>query len=144
MLSDDSFDLRSAPALPLAELDLLLNVQMKLLSTAFALTIEKFDITVFHLAKRSTVSAGSIANFCNGVRGITTDSLEKLLGSLSEEEFIFWLSQVAHARGIEEFVRNPVALSGFVESLDEDDAAELLLALAKKIRSSSREKASLV
>ena len=115
---------------------------MKLLSSAFALTLKEFKIKPIHISKESTVAAGSIANFCNDVRGITTDSLEKMLSTFSEEQFLFWLSQIAHARGIEEFVRNPIALAGFVERLDDDDAAELLLALAKKIRADSQEKVS--
>ena len=113
---------------------------MKLLSTAFALTLKEFQIKPIHIAKESTVASGSIANFCNEATGITTDSLEKMLGTLSEEQFLFWISQVVYARGIEEFVRQPIALAGFVSRLDDDDAAELLLALAHKIRADSREK----
>jgi len=116
--------------------------RMKVLCHAFDITLKTFNIRAIHLSKASGVSTGAISNFINDTNAITTDSLEKLLNSLSEEEFIFWLSQVAHARGIEEFVKKPIALSGFVSKLSDDLAAELLMALAKRIRERNREKAS--
>ena len=68
---------------------------------------------------------------------ITTDSLEKLLAALSDEAFAFWLSQVAHNRNLDEFVKSPVALRSFVHKLDNHAAAELLSALAAKLRESA-------
>lgn len=113
---------------------------MKLLCHAFDATLKEFDIKGLHLAKEAEVSTGAISNFRNDVNAITTDSLEKLLAALPDEAFAFWLSQVAHNRNLEEFVESPVAsiaLHSFVHKLDNYAAAELLSALAAKLREST-------
>ncbi|MEM9090986.1 MAG: helix-turn-helix transcriptional regulator [Cyanobacteria bacterium P01_F01_bin.53] len=110
---------------------------MKLLCQAFDATLNKFDIKGLHLAEKAGVSTGMISNFRNDTNAITTDSLEKLLAALSDEAFAFWISQVTHNRNLEEFVESPVALSSFVQKLDNHAAAELLSALANKLRESA-------
>ena len=113
---------------------------MKLLCHAFDATLKEFDIKGLHLAREAEVSTGAISNFRNDVNAITTDSLEKLLAALSDEAFAFWLSQVAHNRNLEKFVESPVAsiaLRSFVHKLDNYAAAELLSALATKLRESA-------
>ena len=107
---------------------------MKLLCHAFDATLKEFDIKGLHLAKEAEISTGAISNFRNDTNAITTDSLEKLLAALSDEAFAFWLSQVAHNRNLEEFIESPIALSSFVHKLDNHAAAELLSALANKLR----------
>ena len=111
---------------------------MKVLCHAFDLTLKEFDIKGSHLSEASEVASGTISNFRNDLCSITTDSLEKLLEALSDEEFTFWLSQVAHARGIEEFISNPIALDGFASKLDYEDTATLLTALASRLRKEGR------
>lgn len=110
---------------------------MKLLCHAFDVTLKKFDIKGLHLAEEADVSTGMISNFRNDTNAITTDSLEKLLAALPDEAFAFWLSQVAHNRSLEEFVESPIALRSFVHKLDNYAAAELLSALATKLREST-------
>ena len=114
---------------------------MKLLCHAFDATLKEFDIKGLHLAKDSEISTGAISNFRNDTNAITTDSLEKLLAALSDEAFAFWLSQVAHNRNLEEFVKSPVALRSFVHKLDNHAAAELLSALAAKLRENTPKQA---
>ncbi|MEO0770109.1 MAG: hypothetical protein AAFY72_11885 [Cyanobacteria bacterium J06649_4] len=114
---------------------------MKLLCHAFDTTLKEFKIKGLHLAKESEISTGAISNFRNDTNAITTDSLEKLLAALSDEAFAFWLSQVAHNRNLEEFVKSPVALRSFVHKLDNHAAAELLSALAAKLRESTPKQA---
>ena len=110
---------------------------MKLLCHAFDATLKEFDIKGLHLAKDSEISTGAISNFRNDTNAITTDSLEKLLAALPDEAFAFWISQVTHNRNLDEFVESPVALQSFVHKLDNHAAAELLSALANKLREST-------
>lgn len=110
---------------------------MKLLCHAFDATLKKFDIKGLYLAEEADVSTGMISNFRNDTNAITTDSLEKLLAALPDEAFSFWVSQVIHNRHLEEFVESPIALSSFVHKLDNHAAAELLSALAAKLREST-------
>ena len=108
---------------------------MKVLCHAFDITLKEFGIKAKDLSQTAQVSTGTISNFRNDLCSVTTDSLERLLESLPEEAFIFWLSQVACARGIEEFIQDPIALKGFINKLEDDNAvAELLIALAKRVR----------
>jgi len=53
-----------------------------------------------------------------------------------DKAFAFWLSQVIHNRHLEEFVKSPTALDSFVHKLDNQGAAELLLAIADRLRQS--------
>jgi len=53
-----------------------------------------------------------------------------------DEAFAFWLSQVIHNRHLEEFVKSPIALDSVVHKLDNQGAAELLLAIADRLRQS--------
>lgn len=115
---------------------------MKLLCRAFDATLKKFDIKGLHLAREAKISTGAISNFRNDVNAVTTDSLEKLLAALSDEAFTYWLSQVAHNRGLEKFVKSPVALQSFVHDLDNHAAAELLSALATKLRDTAPQQPS--
>ena len=115
---------------------------MKLLCHAFDTTLKKFDIKGLHLAEEADVSTGMISNFRNDTNAITTDSLEKLLAALSDEAFAFWLSQVAHNRNLKEFVKSPIALRSFVHELDNYAAAELLSALAAKLREEAPQSSS--
>ncbi len=110
---------------------------MKLLCNAFDATLKEFDIKGLYLAEEADVSTGMISNFRNDTNAITTDSLEKLLAALSDEAFAFWVSQVTHNRNLEEFVESPIALRSFVHKLDNHAAAELLSALAAKLREST-------
>ena len=115
---------------------------MKLLCRAFDATLKKFDIKGLHLAEEAGVSTGMISNFRNDANAITSDSLEKLLAALSDEAFTYWVSQVAHNRGLEKFVQSPVALHNFVHELDNYAAAELLSALAAKLRDTAPQRSS--
>lgn len=114
---------------------------MKLLCHAFDTTLKKFDIKGLYLAEEAGVSTGMVSNFRNDTNAITTDSLEKLLAALPDEAFAFWISQVTHNRNLEEFVESPIALSNFVQKLDNHAAAELLSALATKLRESTPKQA---
>jgi hypothetical protein len=109
---------------------------MKLLCHAFEATLKEFDIKGLYLAEEAGVSTGMISHFRNDTHAITTDSLEKLLAVLPDEAFAFWLSQVAHNRHLEEFVESPIALNSFVHKLDNQGAAELLAAIADRLRQS--------
>jgi len=77
-----------------------------------------------------------ISHFRNDTHAITTDRLEKLIAILSDEAFSFWISQVIHNRHLEEFVKSPTALDSVVHKLDNQGAAELLLAIADRLRQS--------
>jgi|GEM_PF-3689083 len=57
-------------------------------------------------------------------------------GVYLDEAFAFWLSQVIHNRHLEEFVKSPIALDSVVHKLDNQGAAELLLAIADRLRQS--------
>lgn len=107
---------------------------MKVLCRALDLTLQNFDIKGTHLSVASGVATGTISNFRNDLCSITTDSLEKLLENLTEEEFQFFLSQAAHARGLEDFTHSPIALDDFVSNLDDEATANILTALANRLR----------
>ena len=107
---------------------------MKLLCHAFDATLNEFGIKEPWLAEEVGISAAAISSYRNDTNAINTDGLEKMLAVLSDEAFSFWISQIIHCRNLEEFVESPIALSRFVQALDNRAAAELLSALAAKLR----------
>ena len=113
---------------------------MKLLCSAFDATLKKFGIKGLTLAEEADVTSSMISNFRHDASAITTDSLEKMLASLSDDAFSYWISQLIHYRGLEQLVESPVALNALVEQLDEAATAELLQALANKLRAEAEQK----
>jgi hypothetical protein len=107
---------------------------MKLLCHAFDATLKKFCIKGIHISEDAAVSSGLVSHFRNDVHPITTDNLEKLLAALPDEAFAYWISQVAHRRNLDKFVQTPVDATAFVQDLDNDAAANLLSALAARLR----------
>jgi hypothetical protein len=113
---------------------------MKLLSNAFDATLKKFGIKGIHISEDAEVSSGLVSHFRNDVHPITTDNLEKLLAALPDEAFTYWISQVAHRRNLDTFVQTPLDATAFVQDLDNDAAANLLSALAARLRNPTHNK----
>jgi hypothetical protein len=113
---------------------------MKLFCHAFDATLKKFGIKGIHISKDAEVSSGLVSHFRNDTHPITTDNLEKLVAALPDEAFTYWISQVAHRRNLDKFVQTPVDVTAFVQDLDNDAAADLLSALAAKLRSPNHNK----
>jgi hypothetical protein len=113
---------------------------MKLLSNAFDATLKKFGIKGIHISEDAEVSSGLVSHFRNDVHPITTDNLEKLLAALPDEAFTYWISQVAHRRNLDTFVQTPLDATAFVQDLDNDAAANLLSALAARLRNPNHNK----
>lgn len=115
---------------------------MKLLCTAFDATLKEFGIKGLALSEEAEVSTGMISNFRNDTAAITTDSLEKLLAALSDDAFAYWVSQVVRGRELEEMLQSPIAIQTFVHQLDNDAVAEVMQALATKLREEARKTAA--
>jgi hypothetical protein len=113
---------------------------MKLLCHAFDATLKKFGIKGIHISEDAEVSSGLVSNFRNDVHPITTDNLEKLLAALPDEAFTYWISQVAHRRNLDTFVQTPVDAMAFIQDLDDDATANLLSAIAVKLRNPAHNK----
>lgn len=112
---------------------------MKLLSTSFRATLEKFGIKGLTLSEESGVSTGAISNFRNDVAGITTESLERLLSAFSDEALAYWTSQILAARSAEKNLsHNPLAIQTFVNAMDGETAADFLACLAIRVRAESK------
>ena len=103
---------------------------------ALKTTLEHFGLTAKELSSKSGVAGSRLSRFFNGY-AITTDGLEKIWEALDDEAFNFMLEKIVVRRPIHLVAERKQTLSEQVENLDPADQAELLTALAAKIRADS-------
>ncbi|MEN8447348.1 MAG: helix-turn-helix transcriptional regulator [Cyanobacteria bacterium J06555_13] len=103
------------------------------LSEALSQSMEKFGVTGTDLASSSGVSHSRLSRFLNGV-AIRTDGLDKLLESLEDDAFQYLIECMIADRGFHLVAEAPPTISDTVNRLSSDETAELLNALAEKMR----------
>lgn len=107
---------------------------------AYNATIKKFSLRVSELSRRAEIHRSVIARFRSGTQAINTDSMEKLVAALDNEAFAYWVSQLLSARELQQKAGSSVDLSEVVDHLSDQEVANLLLALAAKLKNESRER----
>ena len=103
---------------------------------AIKATLEHFGVTAASLSSQSGVAGSRLWRFFNGY-AITTDGLEQIWESLDDETFRFMLEKVIEHRPFYLATKKRQTLSEQVQKLSPADQAELLNALAAKIRADS-------
>ena len=103
------------------------------ISAALTATMDKFGLTGTDLVNAAGITNSRLSRFLNGT-AIKTDGLDKLIDALDDEAFRFLIEQLISARGMHFVIGEQPALPDLVERLDEAETAELLHALANKMR----------
>lgn len=103
---------------------------------ALKTTLEHFSLTAADLSNQSGVAGSRLSRFFNGY-AITTDGLEQIWEALDDEAFQFMLEKIVIQRPINLVAERRQTLSEQVQHLNPADQAELLTALAAKIRADS-------
>ena len=103
------------------------------ISAALTATMDEFGLTGTDLVTAAGITNSRLSRFLNGT-AIKTDGLDKLIDALDDEAFRFLIEKLISARGMHFVHKEQPALSDLVERLDETATAELLNALAEKIR----------
>ena len=103
---------------------------------ALKTTLERFSLTATDLSSRSGVAGSRLSRFFNGY-AITSDGLEQIWEALDDEAFHFMLEKIVIHRPIHLVAERKQTLFEQVQSLNPADQAELLTALAEKIRADS-------
>lgn len=111
---------------------------MNLLCSAFDATLKKFEIKGLDLAQKADVTSSAISNFRHGTAAIRTDTLERMLATFSDEAFSYWVSQLIHSRKLKRHPKSPMHIQTIVNQLDDVSTAELLQALANKLRTEAK------
>ena len=106
------------------------------ISEALKTTLEHFGLTAAELSSQSGVAGSRLSRFFNGY-AITTDGLEQVWEALDDEAFNFMLEKIVIHRPIHLVPERKQTLSEQVQNLSPADQAELLTALAAKIRADS-------
>ncbi|MGB3754082.1 MAG: helix-turn-helix transcriptional regulator [Parerythrobacter sp.] len=103
---------------------------------ALKTTLEHFGLTAAELSSQSGVAGSRLSRFFNGY-AITTDGLEQVWEALDDEAFNFMLEKIVIHRPVHLVPERKQTLSEQVQRLSPADQAELLTALAAKIRADS-------
>ena len=103
---------------------------------ALKTTLEHFGLTAKELSGKSGVAGSRLSRFFNGY-AMTTDGLEQIWEALDDEAFNFMLEKIVIHRPIHLVTERKQTLSEQVQNLNPADQAELLTALAAKIRADS-------
>ena len=104
---------------------------------ALKTTLEHFSLTAADLSSRSGVAGSRLSRFFSGY-AITSDGLEQIWEALDDEAFKFMLEKIVIHRPIHLVAERKQTLSEQVQNLNPADQAELLTALAAKIRADSK------
>ena len=103
---------------------------------ALKATLEHFGLTAKELSSKSGVAGSRLSRFFSGY-AMTTDGLEQIWEALDDEAFNFMLEKIVRHRPIYLVTERKQTLFEQVQNLNPADQAELLTALAAKIRSDS-------
>ena len=103
---------------------------------ALKTTLEHFGLTAAGLSNRSGVAGSRLSRFFNGY-AITSDGLEQIWEALDDEAFQFMLEKIVVHRPLHIVGERKQTLFEQVQNLNPADQAELLTALAAKIRADS-------
>ena len=105
------------------------------ISTALTATMDEFGLTGTDLVAAAGITNSRLSRFLNGT-AIKTDGLDKLIDALDDDAFRFLIERLISDRGMRFAIEEQPTWSDLVERLDEAATAELLNALAEKIRKS--------
>jgi len=97
-------------------------------SKALDKTLNYFDLTGKWLSEQSGVSQQMISCFRKGNQRVYSDSLERMIAALPPEPRNYFFAELSGAA---------VQIEGLVDQMDDNEIAELLLALSKKFKSRS-------
>lgn len=103
------------------------------LSEALKATMNEFELTGTDLVESARITHSRLSRFLSG-GAIKTDGLEQLIDALDDEALGFMMEKLIERRGLHVVAEEKPTLSTLVERLDEAETAELLNALAEKIR----------
>jgi hypothetical protein len=102
-------------------------------SEALGATMVELNITGIALSETSGITASRLSRFLNGT-AIKSDGLDALLDSLDDDVFQYFMAKLVAQRGFRVVTEQPPTLSKIVQSLNGSETAEMLSALAEKVR----------
>ena len=111
------------------------------LSEALKATMNEFELTGTDLVESARITHSRLSRFLSG-GAIKTDGLDQLIEALDDEALGFMMEKLIERRGFHVVAEKKPTLSALVERLDETETAELLNALADKIRKGATEQDS--
>lgn len=103
------------------------------LSEALTATMNEFGLTGTDLVAAAGITNSRLSRFLSG-GAIKTDGLDQLIEALDDEALGFMMEKLIERRGLHVVAEEKPTLSTLVERLNEAETAELLNALAEKIR----------
>lgn len=106
------------------------------LSEALKATMNEFGLTGTDLVTSARITHSRLSRFLGGT-AIKTDGLDQLLEALDDDALGFMVEKLIENRGLHVVAEKKPTLLALVERLDEVETAELLNALAEKIRKGS-------
>jgi predicted transcriptional regulator len=106
-------------------------------SEALGATMIELNITGTALSETSGITGSRLSRFLNGT-SIKSDGLDDLLESLDDDVFQYLMTKLVAQRGFRIITGQPPTLSPtlskIVQSLNDSETAEMLSALAEKVR----------
>jgi DNA-binding Xre family transcriptional regulator len=102
-------------------------------SEALVATMMELNITGTALSETSGITNSRLSRFLNG-SAIKSDGLDDLLDSLDDDVFQYFMTKLVAQRGFRVVTEQPPTLSKIVQSLNSTETAEMLNALAEKLK----------
>jgi DNA-binding Xre family transcriptional regulator len=109
------------------------NIPVMKFSEALGATMVELNITGTSLSETSGIATSRLSRFLNGT-AIKSDGLDALLDSLDDDVFQYLMTKLVAQRGFCVVTEQPPTLSKIVQSLNGTETAEMLSALAEKVR----------
>jgi transcriptional regulator with XRE-family HTH domain len=103
------------------------------LSEALKATMNEFGLTGTDLVESARITHSRLSRFLGGT-AIKTDGLDQVLEALDDDALGFMMEKLIESRGLHVVAEKKPTFSALVERLDEAETAELLNALAEKIK----------